>query len=153
MHRYQPFDALNTAAIPEATPPFWPSVRNSESADEPRSCLLTLPAELRIHIYNYVDLSPRSADFPSWAGIYFACRQIHDEIKNEIQPHTELERIKDLFTTDSAVERVAGAPGASWLQFGHLQNVIVHIELRYLPRCSGGGECTTLSQLYSLFLR
>ncbi|KAF2448747.1 hypothetical protein P171DRAFT_470425 [Karstenula rhodostoma CBS 690.94] len=141
---------------PDAVPPFLASVRNFRKQSSSR--LLSLPAELRVRIYRCIDLSPLSAGFLSWTGVYFASRQLHCEIRDQVQSDAELEKIKTLILKrtcpDSLViENVAAASGASWLNLGFLQNVIIHMRLDKIDQHLRYNRCNLLSQPYSLFLR
>jgi hypothetical protein len=58
---------------------------------QPASMLLArLPAELRCQIWNYMDLSPQTAECEQWKGAYLSCRQMLHEIRGELKPQDEL---------------------------------------------------------------
>jgi hypothetical protein len=60
------------------------------------SKLLSLPAELRLSIYGYMSLSPTSEDCLQWTGAFYACRQLHDEMKDALQPEEYMKDVAKL---------------------------------------------------------
>jgi hypothetical protein len=72
----------------------WTTPNNSTQPTT--SKLLSLPAELRLSIYGYMSLSPTSADCLQWTGAYYACRQLHDEMKDALEPEEYLKDVAKL---------------------------------------------------------
>ncbi|CAO2647450.1 Nn.00g083720.m01.CDS01 [Neocucurbitaria sp. VM-36] len=59
---------------------------------QPASELLSLPTELRLMICRYMTLSPASPDSLMWKGAYFACQQLHKDMRDELEPEKDLAR-------------------------------------------------------------
>lgn len=60
------------------------------------SKLLELPLEVRLAIYDYMDLSTETSDCLQWMGAYFTCRQLHTEMSNALKPQNNLKKIAEI---------------------------------------------------------
>ena len=141
---------------------------------QPQSRLLSLPSELRNHIYSYFTLSPLSTDFPDWQGVYFASRQLHWEIRGMLSPEKALDEIKGLIPMCSHSLPTgpvgllfpfasAGATTTAFIltttpafsSFRLLQNVSIQIGVATFARCldSSPAGCSMITQLYGCYLK
>jgi len=59
--------------------------------DYPRSTLLGLPPELRLHIYDYMSLWPTPEERANWRGAYFTCHIMHTEMREHSKLKKEVE--------------------------------------------------------------
>ena len=116
------------------------------------SRLLSLPTELRLIICGYMTLSPASADSLAWKGAYFACRQLHDDMRNELKPEEDLSKFiatnQTLWTnTDHQWSITIGLPHP---QLDLIRDVKIHAPITWCLR----GTCSldTVSSLYTLYL-
>ncbi|KAF2269502.1 hypothetical protein CC78DRAFT_540042 [Lojkania enalia] len=78
-----PGDSLLTAALPMLGP-------SQRAAAPGASRLLSLPTEIRLQIYDYMTLSPKTIEGTMWTGAYFVCRQIQTEMKAHLKPERDV---------------------------------------------------------------
>ncbi|KAF1948265.1 hypothetical protein CC80DRAFT_556495 [Byssothecium circinans] len=137
-----------TSAAPAA--PETNNTNLSSIVAQPNSRLLSLPPELRLEIYEYMNLSPEAPDHLQWLGGYFTCRQLQSEIRDHLKPEESLEVYTNLTCPWHQDIPVVILPAPSFEQFGLVQELTVRIPI---PRISSTFCCSrVLITLYALYL-
>lgn len=134
--------------------PYAMGIDNDEHPVElQRQCKLLshLPSEIRVQIWTYMTISPKSEECIYWKGAYLACRQMHSEIRTELKPCRDLVRIRSRVLESQP--RWDLQPSQSFTLFGLLQEFTVSIPLAVVnARYLTNDFEDTLVYLYQLHL-
>ncbi|KAF2648897.1 hypothetical protein K491DRAFT_698537 [Lophiostoma macrostomum CBS 122681] len=105
---------------------------------QPDSRLLSLPAEIRLHIWEYMTLSPVTEDSLHWTGAFFTCRQMQLELKKESQPQhlaTHIacgkavnEKYPEVVKIDSKLFMIDATPST----IGLIRRVTLHVYIEHV---------------------
>ncbi|KAF2113515.1 hypothetical protein BDV96DRAFT_688507 [Lophiotrema nucula] len=70
---------------------------------QPQSRLLSLPAEVRLGIFDYMSLAPTIEGQTAWLGFYFTCRQLLSEMCAHLNPAAEFQNTINKALVSSSV--------------------------------------------------
>jgi hypothetical protein len=125
--------------IPNHPPLERPAVR------QPACKLLELPAEIRLVVYSYMNLSPDSSECLEWLGGYFACRHLHLEMRDALKPEDGLNDTTAL----TCIGRVPHTASFVEIDRSHDAFRLLYVVTLKLPLSQSGLCCVeTLVQLY-----
>ncbi|KAF2646683.1 hypothetical protein P280DRAFT_512841 [Massarina eburnea CBS 473.64] len=152
-HTHQPHDNAihgpNATTPNNAAPGADPPTNADAIVSQPRNNLLTLPSELRLLIFDYMELSPMRPECLGWLGAYFTCRQLHVEMRKHLKPEDALPGVTSLTCQNHQTDPIVISPAPSFDNFGVIQELTVRIPI---PDCYNNRRWCCSQFFHSIYL-